>query len=168
MGLGSRSDESRAAEVAVGFRGGWFRHISMAIGGASGAAVALGGYEVLRSQPARAFALLQGWGPTFLLVLVALLIVGKFLDGLNQTVRESFSVMASGVQSSAQAANRQADALGRLADQGNKQAEEVRRLAIYAAQEFPGVYDRFDKQDAVLAALTQEVRALNGRGKNGD
>jgi hypothetical protein len=156
------------AQVAFGFRGGWLKHVGVAIGGASGAAVILGAYEVLRAQPDRAFALLQGWGPVFLIAIVALFVTGKFLEGLNATVRESFSVVASGVQSSAEAAGRTADALTRLADQGSRQAEQVERLAIYAAQEFPGVYERFDRQDEVLKDLAASVNALRIRlGESG-
>lgn len=148
------------AEATFGFRGGWLKHIGVAIGGASGAAVILGGYEILRSQPDKAFALLQAWGPVFLVSIVAIFVVGKFLDGLNSTVRESFSVVAAGVQNSAEAAGRTADALTRLADQGGRQAEQVERLAIYAAQEFPQVYERFDRQDEALGKLAESVNAI--------
>jgi hypothetical protein len=144
------------------------------IGGASGAAAVLAGFEILRTQPDKAFALLQGWGPAFVIAIVSLLVVGKFLEGLNSTVRESFSVVASSVHDSADAASRTADALTRLADQGGKQAQEVQRLAIYAAQEFPGLYTRLDRQDeilehqsAMLVGLTQAMQILTSRGKDG-
>jgi hypothetical protein len=152
---------SPTADVKVGFRTGWFRHIGVAIGGASGAAAVLGGYEVLKAQPNQAFALLQGWGPTFLISILAIFVVGKFLDGLQETVRASFNVVAQGVTSSAMASGRTADALTRLADQGGKQHEEVRRLAIYAAREFPAVYERFDQLDAALKELTEGVKGLH-------
>ena len=151
------------AEVKAAFRSGWLRNIGVAVGGASGAALALGAYQVLKSEPERAFGLLQAWGPAFLVAMLAIFVLGRFLEGLNSTVRESFAVVASGVSSSAEAAGRQADALTRLADQGNKQAEEVRRLAIYAAQEFPGIYERFDRQDAVLHDLARSVNGLHSK-----
>lgn len=161
-------------DIQVGFRSGWLKHIGVVIGGASGAAVVLGGYEVLRSQPERAFGLLQVWGPSSLLAMVAILVLGKFLEGLNSTVRESFSIVASGVHSSAEAAGRTADALTRLAEQGGKQAQEVQRLAIYASQEFPGLYERLDRQDEVmekqgqlLHELTNAVMTLTARGRDG-
>jgi hypothetical protein len=117
----------------------------------------MGGYEVLRAQPDRAFGLLEAWGPFFLIALVAILVLGKFLEGTNQTVRESFGVVAEAVKSSADAAARTADALTRLADQGGRQAEQVERLAIYSAQEFPRVYERFDAQDALLKGLASSI-----------
>lgn len=160
MGLGLKG-ETPNADVKVGFRAGWFRNIGVAIGGAGGAAVVLGGYDLLRSQPAQAFDLLKSWGPAFLIAMVAIFILGKFLDGLLSTIRESFGVVASSVRVSAEASGRTADALTRLADQGGKQHEEVRRLAIFAAREFPAVYDRFDQVDATLKELKEGISGLH-------
>lgn len=132
----------------------------------------LAGFTVLRAEPDKAFDLLRVWGPAFLIAMLAIVVLGKFLEGLNTTVRESFNVVATSAQASAAAAGRQADALTRLADQGNKQAEEVRRLAIYAAREFPAVYDRFDQLDASIRELTDGVKglhwAVNVKGAHGE
>jgi hypothetical protein len=163
------------ANLKIGFRSGWLKHIGLVIGGASSAAVVLGAFQILSSQPDRAFALLQGWGPAFLIAMLAIVLLGKFLEGLVGVIRESFSSVAAGVQSSAAATGRTADALTRLADQGGKQGEEVRRLALYAAQEFPGIYERFDRQDAamekqvkLLSELASSVKELAAWGKNGN
>jgi aldehyde:ferredoxin oxidoreductase len=51
--------------------------------------------------------------------------------------------------------------LTRLADQGTREFEQVERLAIYAAQEFPGVYQRLDRQDEVLQELAHGVKGLH-------
>src|ERR1035437_10268161 len=99
--------------LGVDSRAGWVKHAGLAISGASGAAIVVGAYEVLKTQPEQSFKLLAGWGPTFLIVIVALFVVGRFLEGLNATVRESFNMVASGVQSSAEAGSRTADALTR-------------------------------------------------------
>ena len=155
--------KTATANVDVGFRRGMFRHIGVVLGGASGAALILGGYQLLRDQPERAFTLLQGWSPAFLLGMMALFVVGRFLDGLSQGVRESFSVVAGAVQNQAQASGRTADALTRLADQGGRQSEEIRRLAIYAGREFPSIYARFDRQDDVLEKLATSVTGLHTR-----
>ncbi len=152
-----------AANVDLGFRRGLFRHIGVVLGGAGSAAVVLGGYQLLRQQPDRAFALLQSWGPAFILSMVALVVVGRFLDGLSAGVRESFSVVAGAVQNQAEASGRTADALTRLADQGGRQSEEIRRLAIYAGREFPSIYERFDRQDDVLGKLATSVTGLHTR-----
>jgi hypothetical protein len=136
------------------------RHFGAAITGASGAAVVLGGYEVLTTQPERAFTLLQAWGPAFLVSIMAMFVGGRFLDGLNSTVRESFGQMASNAKLSAEAAAKTAQALTQLAEQGNHQAEETRRLAIYAAQEFQPLYERMDKQDEALREIVHSVRGV--------
>jgi hypothetical protein len=149
------------ASVSASFRNGWLKNVGVAIGGAGGAAVALGGYEILRSQPDKSFQLLQVWGPAFLVSLLAITVGGKFLDGMVQAIRESFTMVATSVHDSAEAAGRTADALTRLADQGGKSAEEVRRLAIYAAQEFPGIYTRLDKQDEVMQEVMSGVKGLH-------
>ena len=164
----------RQTEVRVGLRTGWLRHVGVAVGGASGAAIVLGGYEVLRSQPDKSFQLLQVWGPAFLVAMVAIMVFGRLLEGLIQAIRDSFGMVATSVHDSADAASRTADALTRLADQGGKQAQEVQRLAIYAAQEFPGLYTRLDRQDeilehqsAMLVGLTQAMQTLTSRGNDG-
>lgn len=163
LGLGAKTP---AANVDLGFRRGVFRHIGVVLGGASGAAVILGGYQLLRDQPDRAFTLLQGWSPAFLLGVLALVMMGRFLDGLSHGVRESFGVVAGAVQNQAEASARTADALTRLADQGTRQAEEIQRLVVYAGREFPSIYERFDRQDEVLESLAHSVEkvtsAVNG------
>lgn len=174
LGLGS-AGASPDADLRVGFRTGWFRHIGVAIGGASGAAIVLGAYDLLRSQPGPAFDLLKSWGPAFVIAMLSIFVLGKFLDGLNSTVRESFTMVAAGVRSQAEAAGRTADALTKLAEQGGEQQEEVQRLAIFAAQEFPSVYLRFDRQDAMLQELNKTngdlakaVMSLTVRGEHGN
>ena len=161
LGLGAMADSATSVGVQAGFRTGWLRHVGVAVGGASGAAIVLGGYEVLRSQPDKAFALLQSWGPAFLLTLVAVTLVAGLGGELIEAIRESFKTVASSVRASADSAGRTADALTRLAEQGGRQAEQVERLAIYAAQEFPGVYERLDKQDDILQELLRGQKALH-------
>lgn len=172
-GLGLNDDNQPKTSVSLGLRRGWFRHIGVVMGGASGTAVVLAGYEVLRAQPDKAFGLLQSWGPYFFVAILVVLTVGKLLEGMNQNVRESFQVVANAVQSSADAAGRTADALTKLAEQGGRQFQEVQRLALFAAQEFPSVYERFDRQDAMLEKQNQTmgdvakaVMALTVRGNN--
>jgi hypothetical protein len=169
LGLNESTPPKTALDVTT--RSGFLRHVGIAVSGAGGAAVVMGGYQVLRAEPAQAFALLQAWGPFFLIALVAILVLGKFLEGTNQTVRESFNVVAEAVKSGAEAAGRTADALTRLADQGSRQAEQVERLAIYSAQEFPRVYERFDTQDAILKDLASSLDSFRihvDRGRDED
>jgi hypothetical protein len=141
------------AGLGVDFRAGWLKHVGLAISGASGAAIVIGAYDVLRSQPDRAFALLQGWGPAFLIAMIAYFLI--------VTIRESFSVVAQSVLSSAHAAGRTADALTRLADLNGDQARETQRLATFAAQGTESMLERFDKQDTMLVDLGRNIKGLH-------
>ncbi|MDR3797976.1 MAG: hypothetical protein P4K93_07475 [Terracidiphilus sp.] len=158
-------------EASVSFRRGWLRHLQLGLRSAGGAAIVLAIFELLQRQPIAGFGLLSVWGPWPVVVLVGLAIFGRFLSRMNDTIQAAFTAVVSSVQDQTQASSRQADASGRqadaltkLAEQGGQQAEEVRRLAIYAAQEFPSVYERFDRQDAVLEKVTDAVNRLVERG----
>jgi hypothetical protein len=66
LDLGGAWSLRRVRRIEAGFRSGWLRHIGVAIGGASGAAAALGCYEsVAAASRTRASNSLQGWGPAF-------------------------------------------------------------------------------------------------------
>lgn len=151
-------------EVAASFRGGWLRHFRVALSSAGGAAVVVGIFELLQRQPIEGFRLLGVWGPWPIVALVALTFGGRFMSRLSDSLQTAFSALVSSAQQQAQASDRQANALSKLADQGGQQAEEVRRLAIYAAQEFPSVYERFNRQDEVLANVADAVNRLVNRG----
>ena len=159
-GLGLNAATPPKAGLGLDFRAGWLKHVGLAISGASGAAIVIGAYDVLRSQPDKAFALLQGWGPMFLIAIVALFIVARLFEGLNSTVRESFSTMAAGMHASAEASGRTSEALTRLADLGGEQARETHRLAMFAAQESQNVYERLDRQDEVLQEMHGNMQEL--------
>ena len=157
LGLGA---ERPRVDLQVGLRTGWLKHFGVAIGGASGAAVALEAYEVLRSQPDKSFQLLQVWGPAFLVALMALYIFGQLAESMIGALRESFGSLAQSVRDSAEATMRQAEAQNKLAEIGGEQARETQRLAMFAAQESQNVYDRLDRQDGVLHALAQNVAVI--------
>jgi hypothetical protein len=162
--LGIGLNEVPKGEVAASFRGGWLRHFRVALSSAGGAAVVVGIFELLQRQPIEGFRLLGVWGPWPIVALVALTFGGRFMSRLSDSLQTAFSALVSSAQQQAQASDRQANALSKLADQGGQQAEEVRRLAIYAAQEFPSVYERFNRQDEVLANVAEAVNRLVNRG----
>lgn len=161
-------EEPPSGEVSVGLRKGWVKHFRVALSSAGAAAAVWALADLIERSPRESFALLQLWGPWPIVALVGLALLGRFMSRMNDTIQTSFASVVQSSQLNAEAQGRTADALTRLADQGGKQGEEVRRLAIYAAQEFPSVYDRFDKQDAALEKLASSVRAVHGRlGKMG-
>lgn len=161
-----------SGEVSATLKTGWLRHFRVALSGASGAALVIAVVELLQKQPAEGFKLLTQWGPWPVIVLVALVMVGSFFSRMNETVQTTFGAIVTGVERQAEASGKTADALTRLADQSGKQFEEVRRLSIYAAQEFPAIYDRFDQLDAAIRNLSDGVKglhwAVNVKGAQGD
>lgn len=155
---------SKPTEVSVGFRRGWFRHIRVAFASAGYLAVIVLAIKMLERQPKEGFGLLVQWGPWPIIVFVFVCIIGSFLSSVNETIRMSLTSLVESGKDGAKAQARQADALSQLAGQGGRQQEEVRRLAIYAAREFPGVYERLDRQDLVLNEIVGHLR--KGRGAN--
>ena len=119
--------------------------------------------ELLERQPRAGFNLLAQWGPWPIVALTLAAILGSFLARLNETVSATFSSIVDSAKEGVQAQGRMADAVTKLAEQGGRQSEEVRRLAIYAAREFPGVYERLDKQDLVLDEVLVAVKDIQGK-----
>jgi hypothetical protein len=171
LGLGLK--EVPKGELAASFRLGWLKHFRVVLSSAGGAAMVLGLFELLQRQPIEGFRLLSVWGPWPIVALVALAFIGRFLSRMNDTIQTTFGSVVISVHQGVDAQTKTADALSRLADQGGRQAEQVERLAIYATQEFPFVYERFDRQDEMLVSLDSSVKALcarldaSGRGNGG-
>jgi len=166
---------AKPMEIQARFRAGWVQYAAVTLGGAGGIAVVLAVFNLLQKQPADGFKLLVAWGPYPFIILVGLAIVGKFLSRLSDSLQTTFSAVVESSQQSAsahtetaKAVTTLADATTRLAEQGGHSADEVRRLAIFAAQEFPSVYERFDRTDAALGKLTGAVTQLLERGRDGN
>jgi hypothetical protein len=170
-GFGLGSVRVPQGEAEVSFRGGWLKRFRVGLGSAGAAAVVIALFELLQRQP-EGFRLLGAWGPWPLVALVALGYAGHFLSRLSDSLQTTFSVVVQTAQQGAEAQSKIAEAVTGLATQGGKQAQEIQRLAIYAAQEFPGVYERLDMQDEVLQkhGVTLEEIAVNvktlARGKH--
>lgn len=163
--IADRSSEAR--EVAIGFRAGWIRYFRIWLppAGLVGGAIAI--TQLITKRPQEGFGLLVAWGPWPLIALVGLGILGTFLNRLSDTVQTTFGSVVDSSQESARAHGRTADALQKLAEQGSRQAEETRRLAIYAGRELGAISERMDGQDAVLARIEHMMRGVKKR-INGD
>jgi hypothetical protein len=161
LGLGSKPEPT---ELAAGFRGGFLKYFRFGLSSAGGAAIVFGIFELLQQQPQEGFKLLAQWGPWPVIALVAIVIValplGSFLSKMNDTVSTTFGAVVMSVQQQAEASGKTAEALTRLADQGGQQAEEVRRLAIYAARGLDGMNDRFDKLDSANKELAEGLKGV--------
>jgi hypothetical protein len=146
----------------------WLRGLLVLGAGAGGSmALGLGVIQALAKNPGEGFGLLKAWGPWALIVGFVVWVIWKIVVEAISVVRDGMNAWVKTAEKGADAQTRTADALTKLADQGGRSAEEVKRLTVYAAQEFPCVYQRFDAQDAMLkqsndalVALTQSVLAL--------
>jgi hypothetical protein len=161
LGIGSVEAPKGVAEAS--FRVGWVKHFRVALSSAGGAAVVLALFELLQRQPLEAFRLLGVWGPWPIVALVSLAFLGRFLSRMNETVQTTFSAVVNSVQQGASAQGKTADALTRLAEQGGRQSEEVRRLAIYAGRELGSISERLDKQDVVMSDVARSIERIHTR-----
>jgi hypothetical protein len=135
-------------EIDASFRNGWLKQLKFALGSAAGMSVALGAYEVFRSQPDKSFQLLQVWGPAFLIALVGIYVYGQITESQIRATRESFGELAASVRASS-------EALNRMAEMNGETARETQRLAMFAAQQGQEITERLDRQDEVLSGLAQ-------------
>lgn len=150
-------------EVEVTVRSGWFRHFRVALTSAGGTAVVLALFTLLQRQPVEGFRLLGAWGPWPVVALVALGFFGHVMSRFADSLQTWGTSVVDSLHQGTEAQTKTADALSRLAEQGGRQQEEVRRLAIYAGREFPLIYDRFDKQDVVLKEIGDSMRSIHSR-----
>lgn len=158
-------EELPSGELAVGMRKGWVRHVRVVLSSAGAAAAVWALADLFERQPREGFALLQLWGPWPIVALVGLGLLGRFMSRMNDTIQTTFAGVAQSAAQNAEAQTKTADALTRLADQNGRQGEEVRRLAIFAAREFPGVYERLDQQDEVLRGQNKVLDEISGAVK---
>jgi|GEM_PF-1643897 len=156
-----------SGEVEAKFRSGWLRHFRVVLSSASGAAVVLGIFTLLQQRPSEGFRLLDSWGPWPVLAIVVLVLAAPFLARLSETIGSAFTAIVAHTQRTADAQTKTAEALSELADYGKRQFEEVERLAVYAAREFPGVYERFDQTDQALKELATSMTLLHQRLDSG-
>ena len=139
-------------KLQLQIRAGWLRGmLVMGFGAGGGIAAGWSLFELVSHDPKEGFALLKAWGPWALVVALAMLLCWKVATQFLGLVRTGLEKFLETSDRQAVAAEGQTQQLARLADQGGRQHEEVKRLAIYAAQEFPSVYVRLDRQDAMLA-----------------
>ncbi|HEX4039063.1 MAG TPA: hypothetical protein VHX37_13465 [Acidobacteriaceae bacterium] len=150
--FGSEQGTGRSTELRVGLRRGWFRYVNFALGSVGTVAIGIEGLRLLESDPNQAFALLRAWGPNFFIGLVIVLIVGSLLNQLMEISRD-------GVQAQRQ----MAEAMTQIAAKDDRQAEEVRRLTVYASRELGVIAERMDKQDEVMRQVAASVEGLHAR-----
>ncbi len=141
----------------------WLKGLLVLGMGAGGSmALGVGALQMLSKDPREGIGLLKSWGPWAIIVFFVVFFVWKVaMEGIG-VARDGMNAWVRTAEKGADAQTRTADALTILAEQGGRSAEEVRRLTVYAAQEFPNVYARFDSQDAMLKQNSDALVALTG------
>jgi hypothetical protein len=147
--------------MRVAVKTGWFKgFLALGLGAGGGMAVALSVTQVFAHDPREGFDVLKSWGPWAMVVGLVVFLVYQLASKSIDAARDGMNAWVGTARTQAEASTRTADALTRLAQQGGQSAEEVRRLNIYAAQEFPSIYARFDKQDDKLDLLVDAMKGL--------
>jgi hypothetical protein len=154
--LGLGHERGSGTEVRVGLRKGGLRYVSVALGGVGVVTLLLGLLRVLEANPADAFDLLRAWGPNFFIALMVTLLLGGMLGGLLTQLMET---SRDGVA----AQQRMAEAMSQIAQKDDRQAEEVRRLAVYAGRELGAIAERMDRQDDVMQQVAASLQGLHTR-----
>lgn len=136
---------------------GWFKGaLALGIGAGGGLGLMLEVAQIFGRDPREGFDVLKSWGPWALVVGLVVWLVYQLASKSIDTARDAMNAWVGTAKTQAEASTRTADALTKLAQQGGRSAEEVQRLTIYTAQEFPSLYLRLDKQDDAL----DEIKAL--------
>jgi hypothetical protein len=160
-----RDPGASGSEVGVTFRNGWVRHLRVVLSSAGGAAIILALFELIQRQPGDSFQLLTVWGPWPVVGIIGLAILGKFLSRINDSIQTAFSAAVTSVQQGSEAHIKTANALTQLAEQGGRQAQEIQRLAIYAAQEMSRISERMDDQDQMLRSIDAQLKSAQAKGE---
>jgi hypothetical protein len=125
--------------------GKWLR--GLVYPGAAGLmlALALGFFELLKNNPAAGIEVLKSWGPGFVLALLALVVVGSFLDKI-------VDAQTAGVE----AQQKVAVALAQLAERDDRDRDRMVTETQYMAQ-------RMDQTHALVISLTAQMSRIESR-----
>lgn len=115
--------------------------------GAAGVMIAftLGFFDLLKRDPAASSELLRGWGPGFVLGLLALIVLGSFLDKMVDAQR-----------SSVDAQQKVAIALTTLAEKDDRDRDRMVTETQYMAQ-------RMDQTHEAVTSMAAQLRRIEMR-----
>jgi hypothetical protein len=122
LGLGTPETKPPAKKL-----GGIGQAILMGGGLMGGGTIVFSAFELIRSEPDKAFKLLHDWGPWCILCLVVTVIVGK-LGTRCLDLLQTFGVRI------ADAMDSQAEAMQKMADKDDRNLQEVQTLTSLTAQ----------------------------------
>ena len=129
---------------------------------AGGAAVVWGAFELLKDEPHEGFALLQHWGPWFLIALVAM---WALHDLASQVLRVGDRIALS-MENIAVEQQRQAVAQEKESEKDDRNFDRLQTLVSFAGQQSQTTLQRMDGQDATLRQILEQLKLLqSGRGQ---
>ncbi len=136
--------------------GRWFKHLLYP--GVAGVmlAICLGLIELLKSNPAAGIELLKSWGPGFLLGLLAIVIVGTFLDKMAA----AWDKMAGSWQSSVDAQQQVAVSLQRLADKDDRERDRMVTETAFVGQRLERLADEMRAERIEQKAHNDRIEKL--------
>lgn len=143
------------------------------IGGsfAGGGTVVLGAIELIRSEPDKAFRLLESWGPWFFLALFIAFAMSKLgnrlldvFERLGDRVADSLENVAAEQKNQADAMQNQALALQAQASKDDRERERLSTMVDYGAQQARQALEIVQAQGATLAKIAGQLEHLVNKG----
>jgi gas vesicle protein len=116
-----------------------------AIGAVTGIVVEF--FRLLDSQPKDSIELLKSWGPSFLLGILVIAVIGKLLTQMLDISRDGVA-----------AQTQMAEAIGRIAEKDDRQFDEMRRMSQYSAQMSERVVELISDQSAAIRNLSNQMK----------
>jgi hypothetical protein len=104
-------------------------------------------FRLCGSDPRGAIELLKAWGPSFLLGMLMISVIGGLLGKMLDISRDGVA-----------AQTRMAEAIGRIAEKDDRQFDEMRRTSQYAAQMSERVVELISGQSAAIHELTDQMK----------
>jgi len=137
----------RHADVKIGFRYGWLRSVAVGLGGASVAAIVMGGYKILETQPSEAFALLRSWGPNPLIEISVVVVFGTLLQQFVEIAKQGVEAQRD-----------MAEAMTKIAEKDDRQLQEIQTLSAYTATQAERMHRRTDRMSNLLAQIAESMK----------
>lgn len=123
----------------------WFRGLFYTGAAGVGVVITLGFLDLLKNNPSSASEVLRGWGPGFVLGLLALVVGGAFLDKMVDAQR-----------SSVEAQQEVAVALTKLAERDDRDRDRMVTETQYMAQ-------RMDQTHALVTSMAAQLERIEAR-----
>jgi hypothetical protein len=103
-------------------------------------------FEIAKRDP-KILESVVGWGPLFIIAVVVIVVVDR-----------NFGQMIALGRDNVQAQQRMSDAMEKIAEKDDRQAEELRRLTSYNGLQTEKIMKRLDRQDYWLVQIAEVTK----------